>query len=167
MRRIIFPGLSVISLVLLTALGYSPGAFGHDELEFEAELSGANEVPAVQTATTGDAKFEFKPEEGRIDFDLDVDDAVDILAVAGAHIHCAPEGQIGPVVVFLAGAVPGGFDGDVKIEASITQSNIVDPACGATLAGLVQSMIDGNTYVNVHSAAHPGGEIRGQIRLED
>ena len=40
---------------------------------------------------------------------------------------------------------------------------IVNPACGATLSAIAQQMRDGNTYANVHSVAHPGGVIRGQI----
>jgi hypothetical protein len=44
-----------------------------------------------------------------------------------------------------------------------TQANIVNPACGTTLVELAQSMKDGKTYANVHTVAHPGGEIRGQI----
>ena len=83
--------------------------------------------------------------------------------MAGAHIHCAPEGENGPVATFLAGAFPGGLDGKVEIEATLTDANIINPACGSTLAELVQAMEAGNTYVNVHSAANPGGEVRGQI----
>jgi hypothetical protein len=39
----------------------------------------------------------------------------------------------------------------------------VNPACGATLVELAQSIKDGKTYANVHTVAHPAGEIRGQI----
>ena len=121
----------------------------------------------VVTATSGEAKFEVNEAQTKIEFELEIEDAVDILAAAGAHIHCAPAGLNGPVVVFLAGAVPGGFDGEVEIEATVTDANIINPACGSTIAELVQSMIGGQTYVNVHSAAHPGGEVRGQIMAED
>ncbi len=143
-------------------------AFADDELEFKAELSGDQEVPPIDTDTTGEAEFEVNEDLTKIDFKLEIEDAVDILAVAGAHIHCAPEGQNGPVVAFLVGVVPPvGFDGDVEIEATLTTANILNPACGATVAELVDSMLAGATYVNVHSVANPGGEIRGQIRAED
>lgn len=128
---------------------------------FKTELSGANEVPPVTSAASGEAKFIVNADS--IDFELEIDDATDLLGANGAHIHCAPAGENGPVVVFLAAAVPGGFDGHIEVKATVTEANIVDDECGATLDELVESMRDDNTYVNVHSPEHPGGEIRGQI----
>lgn len=157
---------NVLLVATLSAAGTL--AYADDELEFSAELSGAEEVPiGVITDTTGEAEFEVNKKRTKIDFKLEIEDAIGILGVAGAHIHCAPAGANGPVVAFLAGPVPGGFDGDVEIEATLTQANIINTDCGATIAELVQSMRDGNTYVNVHSVAFPSGEIRGQIRGED
>lgn len=149
---------SILSAVFLA----SASAYGGD-LEFKAKLTGAEEVPPVETDTTGKAKFEVNDDQTKVEFELEIEKAVNILGVAGAHIHCAPRGENGPVVVFLAGAVPGGFDGEVEIEATFTAANIVNNACGANIQELVQSMKAGSTYVNVHSPAHPGGEIRGQI----
>ncbi len=137
--------------------------FRHNDLEFKAKLTGDEEVPPVMTDTTGKAEFEVNKKQTAIEFELEVKNAVDILAAAGAHIHCAPFGENGPVVVFLAGKLPGGFNGKVEIEATITEANIVNPACGATISELIESMKDGLTYVNVHSAANPAGEVRGQI----
>ncbi len=162
-------GLNKILLVATLSMAGTL-AFADDELEFKAKLSGAEEVPnPVITNTSGEAEFEVNEDWTRIDFKLEIEDAVAILAVAGAHIHCAPKGSNGPVVAFLAGALPGGLNGDVEIEATLTGPNIVNPdtECGETIADLVESMLAGLTYVNVHSAANPGGEIRGQIRAED
>jgi hypothetical protein len=136
---------------------------GDDDREFKAVLTGANEVPPVQTAASGKAEFEVNRDQTKIKFELTIRNATDILGAAGAHIHCGVEGANGPVVAFLAGQVAGGFDGKVEIEATLTAANIVNPLCGATIAELVQSMRDGDTYVNAHSPAFPGGEIRGQI----
>lgn len=128
-----------------------------------ADLSGAEEVPnPVETDTTGTAKFKVRGDT--IEFKLDIRNADGILGAAGAHIHCASAGANGPVVAFLAGVVPGGFDGTVELDATLTAANIVNPACGADIASLVESMRAGNTYVNVHSIDFPGGEVRGQIR---
>lgn len=153
-------GTLLSSLVLLAIPSISSG---EDALEFKAELTGAEEVPPVTTNTTGEAELEVNADQTAIEFELEIDDAIGILAVAGAHIHCAPAGQEGPIVVFLAGDVSGGFDGEVNIETFISEANIVDPACGATLPELIANMKAGNTYVNVHSAVYPEGEIRGQI----
>lgn len=152
--------IPLIILVLLALLNVAANEGTHI---FRATLSGAEEVPPVDTATTGEVKFKVDRMMTQIEFDLRLHDGVDLMAVAGAHIHCAPAGVNGPVVVFLAGAVPGGFDGEVRLRATVTEANIVNTACGATLAELVQSMQAGNTYVNVHTTANPGGEVRGQI----
>jgi hypothetical protein len=56
------------------------------------------------------------------------------------------------------------IDGEVVSNATITDTSITNPACGATVAALAASMRAGNTYVNVHSVAHPGGVIRGQLQ---
>lgn len=153
----------LIMTVLLTLSGF---AFSSDSNRFKAELSGAEEVPPVATETTGEVNLKINRPQTIIKFELEIEDATDILGAPalGAHIHCAPAGENGPVVAFLAGEVSGGFDGEVEIEAALTDANIVDDSCGETIADLVQSMRDGNTYVNVHSPAFPGGEIRGQIR---
>ena len=156
------------AFILSMTLAGTPGlADDDDELEFKADLTGAEEVPPVDTDTTGEAEFEVNWAQTEIEFELEVEDGVDILAKPGAHIHCAPAGENGPIVAFLASDVPGGFDGEVEIKATLTDANIVNDACGTTIAALVQSMRDGNTYVNVHSAANPGGEIRGQIEEEE
>lgn len=129
---------------------------------FVAQLSGDSELPAVDTNTSGMASF--RVQGGELGYLLEIEDGVDIFAVAGAHIHCGAEDENGPVAVFLAGAIPpNGLDGDIRIGASIDDDSILPTDCGDTLGELVQSMRDGLTYVNVHSAANPSGEVRGQI----
>lgn len=158
-----------LSLFAVTLYAGSVGA--SSELEFEAELSGAQEVPPVDTRTKGEASFEVNEDYTKIEYTLKVktrgESGVGLLGAAGAHIHCAPAGQNGPVVAFLAGVVNGGLDGAVKISATLTGANIVNDACGATIADLVNSMSSGLTYVNVHSLANPSGEVRGQILSDD
>lgn len=162
MKKLVVAVLVVVALFTITSAAYGGG-----ETKFKADLSGAAEVPnPVVTATTGRAEFKVNTAQTKIDYELRIQRASSILGAAGAHIHCAPAGQNGPVVVFLAGVVPGGLNGELEIEATLTDANIVNPACGTTVAELVQSMKDGNTYVNAHSPANPGGEIRGQIRLD-
>lgn len=114
----------------------------------------------TDTATTGTAKVQVRGDT--IEFTLDIRNADGILGVAGARIHCGEAGTNGPVVAFLAGAVPGGFDGKVKLEASLTGDNIVNFACGETIAELVASMRAGGTYVTC--TASPIAEARCAVR---
>lgn len=156
--------ISVIITLLVVVLRLA-GIAAADERIFRAKLSGDHEVPPVVSEATGKVKIEFNEAFTAGEFTLAVNDGQ---RVQQAHIHCAPKGVNGPIVVFLAGFHPPGWDVDGKwvSNARFTNANIVNPACGATLADLVESMRNGNTYANVHTVAHPAGEIRGQIEQE-
>ena len=146
--------------VLLTALAFA-GVANAQEL-FKATLTGDQEVPPVTTETTGKAFLMLNKAETEIKFELHVNSGV---RVTQSHIHCGQVGVNGPVVVFLAGLHAAGLEVDGKWvgNATITDTSIVNPACGTTVAALAASMRSGNTYVNVHSVAHPGGVVRGQV----
>lgn len=159
-KLIVFIVATVLPGALLVS---SASAGGNGAVILRADLSGSQEVPPVVTDTSGTAKLRINPGSDEISFQLKVKDGVDLLAVAGAHVHCAPVGQNGPVVAFLAQPVAGGVDGKLKVSGTITDSDIVNNACGATVDELVASMQNGKAYVNVHSLANPSGEVRGQI----
>jgi len=135
-------------------------------LEFRARLRGSQEVPAVTTSTRGEARIQFNDATTAAEFDLEVEDGI---RVTQAHIHCAPAGANGPIVVFLAGFHDRGWDvdGDWIGDTTFTGANITNPACGSTLAELADAMAEGRTYANVHTAANPGGEVRGQPEGEE
>ena len=107
-------------------------------------LSGSQEVPPVSTAATGSGTI-------TVLMDRSVSGSVTTSGVAGsaAHIHLAAPGQNGPVIV------PWNKTGDNTWS--------VPPAIRLNDAQYEAYRL-GNLYVNVHSAANPGGEIRGQIK---
>ncbi len=154
------PRLLVTLAVLLMALAM--GAITHADELFKATLTGDQEVPPVVTETTGKAFLRLDKTESELEFQLHVNEGV---RITQSHIHCAPVGVNGPIVVFLAGLHAAGLDIDGKwvSNATITDTSIVNTACGATVSALAASMRAGNTYVNVHSVANPGGVIRGQV----
>jgi hypothetical protein len=165
--------LTVVTVALLALLVLSSTAYGRDEtLRFGADLVGAQEVPPVDTKTTGEITVHFNQALTEAQFRLTVDDGV---AVTMAHLHCAPVGVNGPVVAFLFGMVPGGFDVDGRLaKFTLTDANITaitpHPDCTTTIgmdinsiADLAQAVRAGKIYSNVHTVAHPGGEIRGQL----
>ena len=153
--------------VLVAFLGFA--GFANAD-QFKAKLSGEQEVPSVVTDSNGKFKIKFKKDATAARFELTVKKGV---RVTQAHIHCAPAGANGPVVAFLAGFHPSGWDVDGKwiSHASLTDQNIVlgatpSPTCPEdidTLADLVEAIRNGNAYVNVHTLANPGGEVRGQL----
>jgi hypothetical protein len=132
---------------------------------FTAHLEGAAEVPAVQTRAQGQAIFKMSADGSAIHYKLIVANIDDVLM---AHIHMAPAGSNGGVVVWLYPSapppqlIPGRFQG-VLAEGTITAADLVGSLSGASLADLETAMRTGNTYVNVHTPANPGGEVRGQI----
>lgn len=138
---------------------------GKAVLNFTAPLSGNQEVPPVETRATGLAKFQLSKDGSALSYKLIVANIEDVLM---AHIHVAPTGQNGPVVAWLYPSAPPpqlipGRSNGVLAEGTITAANLVGPLAGEPLHALVEVMSSGGTYVNVHTSAHPPGEIRGQI----
>jgi len=136
--------------------------------KFTAGLSGGQEVPANSSTASGEAIFELSDDGMELSYTISVED---IDSVSMAHIHIAPEGENGPVVVWLyppappAVLIPGVTDGVLQ-EGVITEANLLDMLAGLELSELIDLMATEEAYVNVHTGPFPGGEIRGQI-LED
>jgi hypothetical protein len=147
----------VVALVLgaaLVALAL-PAAAGDN---FAAPLSGDEEVPPVDTQATGVATFKLR--EDGLAFKVNVANIDNVIL---AHIHCAAEGVNGPIGVTLF------HGGPVTVNGTLVSGVITAPdpgnACGwADLDAVVAALEGGDTYVNVHTTAHPGGEIRGQVK---
>jgi hypothetical protein len=107
-------------------------------------LTGKEEVPAVQTEATGNASI-------MVGADNSVSGSVTTKGVEGiaAHIHQAAMGKNGPPIISLE----KGSDGTWNV-----------PKGSKLTAEQLAAYKAGELYVNVHSAAHKGGEIRGQLK---
>lgn len=165
--------LFVLLLIALLTLGASTiAASGHNR-NFRAHLSGQEEVPSVDTRATGQAIFQLDKDGDELQFKLI---AANINDVTQAHIHCGAAGVNGPVVLFLypdappPQLIPGRFSG-VLSQGTRTNADLlarpdseVCPGGVANFDELIAKMRSGEAYVNVHTTANPGGEIRGQIR---
>lgn len=163
-----------INLFLVSVLLLSSSTFVHasNELKFEADLSGAQEVtnPAggVATDTTGTITVEFDRALTRAQFRITVRNGT---GITQAHFHCGPAGVNGPVVAFLFGPVDSPVDvSDGSIEIALYNSDIISPetmeVCDVPLnniASLAFAMRAGKIYANVHSTVFPAGVIRGQL----
>lgn len=146
--------LLVLTLLVTVAASSMPR-------HFEAHLTGDQEATPVETDATGRAKFDFKPDDSRLKFKLRVNDIENVVA---AHIHCGPPGQNGPVGVTLFMGGPVSIKHGDLAKGKITAPNPGN-ACGwEDLSDVAAAMRAGNTYVNVHTTANPGGEIRGNIQ---
>lgn len=108
------------------------------------KLSGSEEVPPVTTSATGSGTITVRS-------DRSVTGSVTTSGIAAtmAHIHQAPRGANGPVIVPLTKS--GENTWLVPSGATLTEAQY-------------EAYKAGNLYVNVHSAAYPGGELRAQLR---
>jgi CHRD domain len=127
------------ALIVAIALCLSGGIVVAADLK----LSGANEVPPVTTAASGTGTI-------TVAADGSVSGSVKVTGVAAtmAHIHVGAAGKNGPVLIPLTQTAPG--------EWSV-------PAGAMLNAEQMKSYKAGELYVNVHSEANKGGEVRAQI----
>jgi Cu/Zn superoxide dismutase len=111
-------------------------------------LSGANETPPNASTATGVFNARVTPYKGKLCYTLSWE-GLSSNAIA-AHIHEAPPGTAGPIVVPLT-------------VASATSGTTTECKTGLDHALLRQiARHPTRYYVNVHSENFPGGEIRGQ-----
>jgi hypothetical protein len=84
-------------------------------------------------------------------------------ATSAGHIHVGPRGVAGPVVLNFP--IPQGRTGDLPLSFRLGSSAFVArPEIGInTMQDLIQAIVGGGAYVNIHTSQYPGGEIRGQL----
>jgi len=115
---------------------------GDDNVIFKATLNGASEVPVNPSAATGDATLTFNQTTKTFTVVVNYTGFV----ATGAHIHKGAPGVAGDIVFPFS-----------PITSPINYTSA--PLDATQEADLFANMY----YVNVHSAAYPGGEIRGQL----
>jgi hypothetical protein len=133
-----------ITIKALVGLCFSLASLTVLAQSMKVTLAGSQEVPPVTTSASGAGSIMVAP-------DGSVSGSVTTAGVDGtmAHIHEAPMGQNGPVIV----------------PFTKTADNLWTIPAGAKLTDAqLQSLKSGNLYINVHSAANKGGEIRGQLK---
>ena len=112
-----------------------------------AQLSAAQEVPSNATTATGNGLVSFDPATKKFTARLTLSG----MTATAAHIHPGAVGVNGPVLFPLSETAAG--------------SGVWVSAADAVLTDAQVAMLNtGGLYFNAHSAANPGGEIRGQIR---
>lgn len=148
--------LAILMVVLLSFAASS--AYAVSPRNFRANLSGRNEVPPVPTRAQGQAVFQLSKDGSELSYKLIVANIEDVMA---AHIHSGGPGVNGGVIVglYTGGLIEGRFNG-VLAQGVISEASMGE----ADFANLIDQIMSGNTYVNVHTSANPAGEVRGQIK---
>jgi hypothetical protein len=161
-------------LTLLTALALVATPAGHTAvISFHLNLSGANEVPPNASPGTGTADIEFDTVLRTLSLDVTFADLVG--PTTAAHIHCCtpPTGNamVATQVPSFIGFPLGVMSGTYSQDFDMTLASFYNPAFITAHGGTVDSAFDflaagmlaGQSYLNIHSTAFPGGEIRDTL----
>jgi hypothetical protein len=126
------------------ALALSPVAVASDGgRPFHVQMTGAAEASPGDPDGSGTAHFRVNPGLEQICYTLEVSD---IAPATAAHIHRAPVGVAGPVVVPLAAPTNGSSSACADVDRELALAILMHPE---------------DYYVNVHNAAFPAGAVRG------
>jgi hypothetical protein len=132
----------LMSLTLVLVAGGATLAGGRP---LSTDLTGAQELAPADPDGSGTAQLRLNHGQGEICYRLDV---AGIDPAVAAHIHHAPAGVNGPVVVPLAAPTSGASSGCATVDQELIKDIIQNPE---------------DYYVNVHTVAFPAGAIRGQL----
>ena len=145
-RRSIF-AIFVMAALALAMLAAAPIQAGGRP--FSTSLIGAAEVPTGDPDATGSATVWVNPGTGTVCYEWSVSNAA--TPIVAAHIHRAPVGVAGPVVVPLEpspGALSSGSGCTSGVDRDLALDIIRHPW---------------EYYVNTHNAEFPAGVARGQL----
>jgi hypothetical protein len=157
MRRAITLAIAGLFVVLMSAAQAQA-----QTITWTANLNGGNEVPGVVTGSVGTATVTWNTTTKAGTYRVDVYNMP--VGTTASHIHVGAAGVGGPVVINFT--VPaGGISNDFGLSGTFACSDVVNrPAQGInSCEDFEQAILLDNAYVNVHSTANPGGEIRGQL----
>ena len=141
----------------------------HNATRFKANLVSTEETPAIFEAGTATFTAEIVASDTQITFTLTYQNMT--ANPLFAHVHFGQRNVAGGVSYFLCGgggkpACPANTSGTVT--GSVVAADVLGPTAqgiaAGNLAGIIAMMRSGLTYANIHTPAHPGGEIRGQLR---
>jgi CHRD domain-containing protein len=143
--------LSRREVMVMATLGFAVWPEGLAQaapVSFKVPLSGAQQVPPVQTNGSGTADLTYDSSTRTVTWSVTYSGLSTPATMA--HFHGpAAEGKNGPVAVWL----------------SKQGSAATSPITGQTTLTLeqAQQFTAGEWYINVHTQDHPSGEIRGQV----
>ena len=139
-----------------------------------AQLVSFNQVPSVLATSNGTFEAEIN-DNGTISFSLSYANMSS--PVTQAHIHFGASRTNGGIMVFLCGGPKAACPASGTVTGTLSAADVsVLPATNGDsvipqgiqpgdLAGMIEAIRTGDTYVNVHTTTFPNGEIRGQVEV--
>jgi hypothetical protein len=169
MKKLWIPTL-ILALAVVTAADASAAG-----PQVRALLDGFEEVPAVSTTGHGSFRATLSRDGGAIEFELRYTGLGG--AVAQSHLHLGQRGVNGGIAIFLCSNLGNGPAGTptcppppAVVSGTLTADDVIGPSTQGVAPGelgeVLRAIRRGAVYVNVHSDLFPGGEIRGQLRLD-
>lgn len=158
MTTILKCAAATTAAVLLTAAAASA-----QQVRMTATLSPGEETPALLSGAVGSAEVGVDVTARELSVTVRVFNLP--TASTAGHIHVGPRGVAGPVVLDFPNVA--GRTGDFVLTFRLSQTALrPNAALGInTMDDIIQAIVGGNAYVNIHSTTNPGGEIRGQLTL--
>ena len=158
-----------MSSLVVTAglLAFAAAPASAQSFTLTANLSGAGEstttANGINTGAFGDAIIVVDLTSQTLSYTVRVFNLPS--GIVASHIHVGAEKTAGPVVVNFT--VPSTASNDFGYSGVVKFSDfILRPDQGIRSSDdMVQAILGGNSYCNVHSQVNPGGEIRGQFTL--
>lgn len=130
-------------------------------VNFTAALSGGNENPGVVTGAVGTGTVSLDLATQVVTYRVDIYNLPS--GVTAGHFHVGAHGVNGPTVINFT--VVANTSNDFAISGTASATNLTARAAQGINSwdDFIQALLLGNIYMNVHSAANPGGEVRGQV----
>jgi CHRD domain len=119
-------------------------------IAYAATLDGFQETPALTSPATGTGTFTLSADKTTLTYHI----THTVTGGSAAHIHLGAAGVAGSIIFPLTP-----FSADMTGTIALSSAG----AAGPSPQSLVDALDKGLLYVNIHSAANPGGEVRGQI----
>ena len=131
------------ALACAAALAFAAPASA-ETVAMKAELKASNEVPPADSKGSGAVTTTYDTATKKLTWKGGYSGLTG--AATAAHFHAGEAGKNGGVVIPIGGADKSPFEG----SATLTDAQAAD-------------LMAGRLYVNIHTAANKGGEIRGQV----
>lgn len=141
---------AVLAAAVFAASGAAAGA---QTIAFNFPITPQQEVPANNSNAVGAGQLLYNDAANTFDLDVMVF-GITLADLTGWHIHNAPVGVPGPIVIHLQNL--GGIWQNSGQGIRLQMTNVA-------IGNFEPNLFAGNLYFNVHTSAFPGGQIRGQI----
>ena len=143
--RTITQSTLLAAVVSLGGCAWMSSMMGSDTMSMKNQLTGAQEVPPVTTGGTGTADTTFDKSTNVLTWTVTYSGLSGPVTAGHLHGPAMPGANAGVVVPFT-----GDLSSPIRGKATLTAAQAAD-------------LTSGRWYVNLHTAKHPGGEIRGQV----